>query len=354
MHSDDVIWSLINNGFCSFKTKTITSNFCRNEYNVNGLCSRSTCPLANSRYATIREKDGKCALYVKTVERQHLPNQLWEVIPLERNLELAFKQIDTQLAYWPSFLVHKCKQRLVKITQYLIRMRKLRKKPARTMHRIHKKEERTHRAKEARAEKVAQIDNKIKEELLERLKQGTYGDIYNFRPESWNEVLDEEELEDDTMRFIIDEEDQEDDQEDAEEEESKYYEYGGFSSGDDDDSDDDDDDDDLRGANDQADPSEDDGDNADVGDIEDDYAQLTSWMDNTDSKKKTDATTTATTTTTTTTPPTKSVPVTSTKAPLPLSKKRKKSGDGRRGPAKKSHIEVEYDYETEAKAKETW
>lgn len=68
-------------------------------------------------------------MYVKTAERQHMPSKLWEVIPLDKNLETAFKQIDNELIYWPSFSIHKCKQRLVKITQYLIRMRRLRKQP---------------------------------------------------------------------------------------------------------------------------------------------------------------------------------------------------------------------------------
>lgn len=60
--------------------------------------------------------------------RSVYPKRQWEKIKLSRNFQKAIQQMNEHMLYWPGPLKSMCKQRFVRITQYLIRMRKLKLK----------------------------------------------------------------------------------------------------------------------------------------------------------------------------------------------------------------------------------
>ncbi|CAH2354306.1 protein Mak16p [[Candida] railenensis] len=230
--SDEVIWQVINNQFCAFKIKTTKDqNFCRNEYNVSGLCSRQSCPLANARYATVKNVDGKLYLYMKTAERAHMPSRMWERIKLSKNYNKALGQIDEHLQYWQKFLIHKCKQRLTRLTQVAITERRLElREEERHYVGVKPKVKRREQTRERKALAAAKIEKAIEKELLERLKSGAYGDKpLNVDENIWKKVLgkvgDEEELDEDDEE--LEDEDLEEYDEDSDVGEVEYVEDDG-------------------------------------------------------------------------------------------------------------------------------
>lgn len=127
---------------------------------------------------------------------------MWEKIKLSKNYTRALEQINSHLEYFPTFLLHKCKQRLTKMTQYLIRMRKLKLKVRPKLIGIHKKLEKRESKRELKAEKAAKLSTSIEKELLDRLRKGIYGSLHtsanaqeeaivNESNESFNRVLDQ-------------------------------------------------------------------------------------------------------------------------------------------------------------------
>ena len=285
MQNDEMIWQVINHQFCSYKrtigkAKSDKTTFCQHPYSVTGLCNRTSCPLANSLYATLREENGKVYLCMKTVERAHSPKNLWEKVLLSRNYAKALAQVDEHLQYFPKALIHRNKQRLTKIHQYLLRMRKLKLKElaghkAKIVQAPTRKIKQRESRREQKALVAAKITQKVEQELVDRLANGTYGDMYNFEETTFNKALgqvesdeegmeteEESESEESAVEYVEDLES--DEESESMEEDMEDFEYlgdgqWGRAESDSDESDDDDDEDDSE----QSDADEDDDDSED-------------------------------------------------------------------------------------------
>ncbi|CAJ1025720.1 putative Ribosomal L28e protein family/Mak16 protein C-terminal region containing protein [Leishmania utingensis] len=222
MNHDDAMWNIMGQTFCSFKVKTNDDKvrFCRNPYNVTGLCQRGVCPLSNAQYATVIEHEDELYLYVKTAERAHLPRRQWEKVKLDVSFPKALAQIDDELQWWDQKLVIKVKARLLRLKQYLMRKRKMLMEPQDEYVSVNKRQEDKLLRREEKAEAAARIEMEIEKELLDRLRKGTYDSVINYNKEAFEKLLDEEENREDFEAleqeedeefpdFVMDEEDEE-------------------------------------------------------------------------------------------------------------------------------------------------
>lgn len=158
---------------------------------------------------------------MKTIERAHFPSKLWQRIKLSKNYAKALEQIDQQLLYWPGRQIHRCKQRLTRLTQYLLKARRLALKHQPALIPIKPKQAHREASRERKALIAAKLEKNIEKELVKRLKSGVYGDQpLNVNEEIWNKVLaareglidegeEEEEREEAELEFVSDDEDEE-------------------------------------------------------------------------------------------------------------------------------------------------
>lgn len=213
MNHDDVQWNVMGQGFCSYKvhTKDDKLRFCRSPYNLTGRCSRATCPLSNSQYATVVEHDDELYLYIKTAERAHLPRRMWEKVKLDAAFPKALATIDENLQWWDRRMVHKIKARMLRLKQYLMRKRQAMEEPEVDYVSVNKREEFKLIRREEKAEAAARIELEIERELLDRLARGTYDSVMNVSTKSFDELLAKKGIQDEA-----DEEMNEEDEEDME------------------------------------------------------------------------------------------------------------------------------------------
>jgi protein MAK16 len=199
MNHDEVMWNVMGQGFCSFKVMTRDDKvrFCRNPYNVTGLCSKATCPLSNAQYSTIVEHEDELYLYIKTAERAHLPRRQWEKVKLDPSFPKALEQLDEELQWWDRRHVNKVKARLLRLKQYLMRKRKMMLEPQVEFVSVNKRQEHKLIRREEKAERAARIELEIERELLDRLKKGAYDSVINYNAEVFDKMLDDEAIEED-------------------------------------------------------------------------------------------------------------------------------------------------------------
>ncbi len=171
------IWDAIGNkSNCAFNLPAKPAMLCKHKYNVTGYCNEFSCPLANSKYATVREEYGNLYLFVKEPERVHSPKHMYEKILLSNNYEKALKEIEEHLEFWDKEIIHKCKQKMTTLYEYLERLEKIKKTGVKKYIVRNVKSNRREKIRALKALNTANFEKEIGEELMKRLETGIYGE----------------------------------------------------------------------------------------------------------------------------------------------------------------------------------
>ena len=179
---DEITWNIIGRkGFCSFKYFSKNQYFCKNDLNITGFCSKQSCPLSNSKYATVIEKNGEIYLYIKDRLDLRFPDKLWKKFILSRNFMKSLQELDLILNFWPKFFVHKTKYKLTKLHQILIR-RKINNIRNKYIFTGKKKKKILNKIQESKIIENIKFENLIEKELLYRFNLGMYGNLYSKKP----------------------------------------------------------------------------------------------------------------------------------------------------------------------------
>lgn len=119
---------------------------------------------------------------------------------MPKNYKKALELIDAELEFDTKFQRHKCKLRLTKLHQMIIRRRRLRLNQMEAYEPIKTKFEKREKHREKRAERAANLELAIEKELLHR-----YKDIYNLDQKEFEKAVEEQEVEDE-KEYEVDEE----------------------------------------------------------------------------------------------------------------------------------------------------
>jgi len=174
---DKRVWEAIGNKkTCSFKLDTKLDTLCKNVYNVTGMCNEFSCPLANTKYATVRSIDNEMYLFIKEPEMCNRPKNMYEKIKLSKVYAEAIQEIERNLEFWDAEVIHKCKQRLTKLTEYHERVEYFKEHGDVDLMVRKTKMNRREKLRALKALNSINFEKEIGDELMTRLQSGIYGE----------------------------------------------------------------------------------------------------------------------------------------------------------------------------------